>query len=233
MESAAQASAWAPIKPQINTCVKTSYKPYCYHLFHVPTGKHYYGSRTARTKRAAHPNELWVSYFSSSQRVHALREQYGDDSFIATVRKVFQTKEEALRWESRLLKRVNAKENGKWLNCHNGDGKFTNKSGFSAHNKGMSGPPCPWKGKSIWSEDRRAYFREIAKRENLPTDRRLRMSVAKQKHNNPSYRCRWMNKNGDHIRVHQQLVSEKIANGWKLGRVIVRNKDTGCFDVRN
>ena len=50
--------------------------------------------------------------------------EYGADSFTATVRKVFTSPEEALRWEHKVLRRLNASASTNWLNRHNGGIKF-------------------------------------------------------------------------------------------------------------
>jgi hypothetical protein len=97
-------------------------QPYTYHLYHKPTGKHYYG---VRTKTGCHPDELWKTYFSSSKVVKSLREQYGDDSFEFQIRKTFETPREALEWETRLLTRIDAAGRDEWLNRHNGGKKFS------------------------------------------------------------------------------------------------------------
>jgi hypothetical protein len=109
-------------------------QPYTYYLFHKPTKTHYYGVRTAKQ---CNPNELWKTYFSTSKIVKSLREQYGDDSFIYEVRKTFDRPEEALKWETNFLTRINAAERKDWLNRHNGGNKFTTTS-KSSWNKGIS-----------------------------------------------------------------------------------------------
>ena len=96
-------------------------KPFTYHLYHTPTGQHYYG---VRYKKGCSPEELWVSYFSSSPVVHQLIEQYGQDSFVPSVRKIFETAEEAVAYETKFLTKVNAQHNDKWLNRHNGRTDF-------------------------------------------------------------------------------------------------------------
>lgn len=95
--------------------------PFAYHLYHKPTGKHYYG---VRFKRGTVPSDLWSKYFSSSKVVHQLIEEYGKDSFTFTVRKTFTSGEEALRWEHRFLTRINAADRNDWINRHNGGKKF-------------------------------------------------------------------------------------------------------------
>jgi len=94
---------------------------YTYHLYHKTTDRHYYG---ARYKQGCHPTDLWTSYFSSSTVVHQLIEEYGQDSFVVSVRKMFETAEEAIRWETRFLTKVDAQHNDKWINRHNGRTNF-------------------------------------------------------------------------------------------------------------
>lgn len=96
-------------------------KPFTYHLYHTPTGKHYYGVRYCKE---CSPEDLWTVYYTSSSVVHKLIEQYGKESFIPTVRKIFETSEQAVSWETKFLIRVNAQHNDKWLNRHNGRAKF-------------------------------------------------------------------------------------------------------------
>lgn len=95
--------------------------PYTYHLYHIPTKKHYYG---VRYKKDCSPDDLWITYFSSSPIVHSLIEQYGKDSFITKVRKTFNTSDEAVLWESKFLRKIDAQNNDKWLNRHNGSDSF-------------------------------------------------------------------------------------------------------------
>lgn len=79
--------------------------PYTYHLYNKVTKQHYYGARYAKN---CHPNDLWKTYFSSSPKVKRLREQYGDDSFIAKVKRTFNTAKEAVEHEAKMLNRLNA-----------------------------------------------------------------------------------------------------------------------------
>jgi len=96
-------------------------KSYTYHLYHTPTQTHYYG---ARYRKGCNPSELWVDYFSSSPVVHKLIDEYGADSFVATVRQTFDTREQAILWEAKFLSRVGAQHSDKWLNRHNGADGF-------------------------------------------------------------------------------------------------------------
>jgi hypothetical protein len=95
--------------------------PFSYHLFHKPTQKHYYGIKYAK---GCTPSDLWVTYFSTSLPVKKLIKEYGENSFIVTVRKTFSTPSEALAWEHKVLRRLRAAERPDWLNRHNGGSKF-------------------------------------------------------------------------------------------------------------
>ena len=89
------------------------YIPYTYYLYHIPTGKKYYGSEY---KKTAHPSNLWNKYFSSSKQVKKLIQEYGANSFIAEIRKTFKTRAETLYWENRVLHKLKAVEKKEWLN---------------------------------------------------------------------------------------------------------------------
>lgn len=93
--------------------------PFTYLLVHKPTGKKYYGSRYAQ---GCSTSELWTTYFSSSKVVQQLIAEDGKDSFVCTVRKTFSTAEEAISWEGRVLRKVNARKDPRFINMHNNDG---------------------------------------------------------------------------------------------------------------
>jgi hypothetical protein len=89
-------------------------KPYTYLIRHRPSGKVYYGYRSAN-KRDPH-EDLWKQYFTSSPKVQRLIEETGKDSFDVEVRKIFETKEQASAWETRVLKRCKVLEDARWIN---------------------------------------------------------------------------------------------------------------------
>lgn len=95
--------------------------PYSYYLYHIPTKSHYYGIRHAKD---CNPDELWVTYFSSSKIVHRLIKEYGPDSFVFSVRKIFSDSKTALLWEHKVLTRLDAATRTDWINRHNGGTKF-------------------------------------------------------------------------------------------------------------
>lgn len=89
-------------------------QPYTYLIKHTLTGKVYYGVRTAN-KVEPH-NDLWKHYFTSSPSVQKLIEENGVDSFVAEIRKTFETKEAATAWETRVLHRCKVLYDDRWLN---------------------------------------------------------------------------------------------------------------------
>ena len=89
------------------------YTPYTYRVTSKTTGQHYYGVRYARD---CHPDDLWVSYFTSSVYIKRIISQYGVDDFTTEVRKIFEDANSAVKWENEVLKRLNVLHNTNWLN---------------------------------------------------------------------------------------------------------------------
>jgi hypothetical protein len=91
-------------------------KPYTYLIKHRPTGKVYYGFRGANK---VDPHEdLWKHYFTSSKKVLNLIKETGPDSFDYEVRKIFDSKEQAVLWETRVLRKCNVLHDDRWLNAN-------------------------------------------------------------------------------------------------------------------
>jgi hypothetical protein len=89
-------------------------KPYTYLIKHRPSGKVYYGFRSAN--KVDPEQDLWKQYFTSSSKVQQLIEETGVDSFDVEVRRVFETKEQAILWETRVLRRCRVLEDDRWIN---------------------------------------------------------------------------------------------------------------------
>lgn len=96
------------------------YTPYTYFLYHKPTGLKYYGSKTASKNKNknlnANPDLFWKEYFSSSKDVKSLIENYGSDSFLAIVHKTFNTAQEAILYEEKVLRYFNVLKRKDWIN---------------------------------------------------------------------------------------------------------------------
>lgn len=101
--------------------------PFTYLIYCKPTNQYYYG---VRYSRKCHPSQLWNTYFTSSKAIHKLIEQYGKDQFTIKIRKLFTDPQKAVEWETKFLRKVDAANNSRWINSHNGDGKFKNKGGY-------------------------------------------------------------------------------------------------------
>lgn len=103
----------------------TIYQPYTYLIGWSGFNKWYYGCQYSNSKQRgiAHPSNLWNTYFTSSRYVEDFREQYGDPDIIE-VRKVFNEAQKAIRWEQRVLSKLNLAKRSEWLNKHNGGEKF-------------------------------------------------------------------------------------------------------------
>lgn len=89
-------------------------KPYTYLIKHRPSGKVYYGYRSANKTDPV--DDLWKRYFTSSPKVKQLIEETGADSFDVEIRRVFETKEQASLWETRVLRRCKVLEDDRWIN---------------------------------------------------------------------------------------------------------------------
>ena len=89
-------------------------KPYTYLIRHRPTNHVYYGMRAAN--QVDPHKDLWQQYFTSSPRVHQLIEETGRDSFDIEIRRVFETKEQAVAWETRVLRRCKVLHDDRWIN---------------------------------------------------------------------------------------------------------------------
>ena len=105
--------------------------PYTYKLIFKPSGQYYYGVRWAKN---CNPNDLWITYFTSSKHVHKLIKEYGLDSFIIKVTKTFTNKTDAVNHERNILKRVKASVNGKFLNKANNMPDYSRKGLITIHN---------------------------------------------------------------------------------------------------
>ena len=86
--------------------------PYTYLIGWPKQNKFYYGVRWAY---GCTPNDLWNTYFTSSKYVRQFVAIHGDPDIIQ-IRRVFDAKEKAIKWESKVLTRLNLRKNTKFLN---------------------------------------------------------------------------------------------------------------------
>jgi DNA-binding CsgD family transcriptional regulator len=71
-----------------------------------------------RNGKDADPSTLWTSYFTSSESVKQFRHTHGEPDIIQ-IRKTFVCPKCCSRWEKKVLRRINAKDNPKFLNKSN------------------------------------------------------------------------------------------------------------------
>ena len=87
-------------------------QPYTYLIGWSKLNRWYYGSRYSKK---CHPSDLWVTYFTSSKSVAKFRKLFGEPDIIQ-VRKTFSSPLSCYQWESKVLHRINAIKDPKWLN---------------------------------------------------------------------------------------------------------------------
>lgn len=110
-----------------------SWKPYTY-LLKCPNGLFYYGVKYANNKRdIANPETFWVDYFTSCDKIQELRKTFEDSEFSYQIRKTFSSSEDAIKWESKVNKRLTTKSD-KFMNDSFMDGRIQ-----SGKNNGMYG----------------------------------------------------------------------------------------------
>jgi len=156
-------------------------KPYTYLIKHRPTGKVYYGYRSANKVEPA--EDLWKKYFTSSPKIQQLIEETGIDSFDVEVRQVFETKQQASAWETKVLRRCKVLTNERWIN--------QNIAGYviptEESNKKIS---AYWKGKPKGKEQiEKIRQSNIGKNKGKiqTVEHRLKNSEANKGSNNPRY----------------------------------------------
>ena len=102
--------------------------PYTYLIGWRSLDKWYYG---VRYRKGCNPSDLWLTYFTSSPKVKAFRDQYGEPDIIQ-VRKTFTTPVQARLWEDKVHHRMNVVKSQKWLNQNYGNRKFITNGHFCA-----------------------------------------------------------------------------------------------------
>ena len=91
----------------------------------------YYGVRYARD---CSPGDLWVTYFTSSKQVALKRSELGEPD-VVEVRKTFGAATSAKVWEVRVIRRIGAVRNRRWLNQCNQNIEFCRYGPLSPETK--------------------------------------------------------------------------------------------------
>jgi len=98
------------------------YQPYTYLIGWSKHSLWYYGVQYGEISTTANPVSLWRTYFTSSKIVKQCRKILGEPDIIE-VRKVFNTADAAIKWETKVLRRLNASLREDFLNLQNGSGE--------------------------------------------------------------------------------------------------------------
>lgn len=96
--------------------------PYTYLIGWSHLDKWYYG---VRFRKNCNPSDLWIKYFTSSDHVTDFIKEHGAPNLIK-IRKTFTDSKSARLWEHKVLRRLNARDDDRFLNKTNGDGRFFN-----------------------------------------------------------------------------------------------------------
>lgn len=94
--------------------------PYTYLIGWSHLNTWYYGRRTAHN---CHPSDLWVTYPTSSKYVEMFAQEHGDPDIIE-IRRIFNTALACAEWETKVLVRLDAQNDPKFLNKRNGNAQF-------------------------------------------------------------------------------------------------------------
>ena len=90
--------------------------PYTYLIGWSKLDKWYYGVQYGK---GVHPNNLWVTYFTSSELIEDFRKTHGEPDIIKVIR-IFDCPIKASDWEVKVLRRLGVPRNLKFLNGHCG-----------------------------------------------------------------------------------------------------------------
>lgn len=120
--------------------------------------KFYYGARWAKE---CTPDDLWVTYFTSSKHVKEFRKIHGEPDIIQ-IRDVFDDVNECRKYEERVLRKLRVTVNEKWLNRgYNGMYLPTGKRTTEHQNKIIAA--LTGKKKKPWSEEHKRMLSEKTK----------------------------------------------------------------------
>jgi len=104
-------------------------KPYFYIIKHIPSQKYYAGCKiNSRANSSDFMTER--GYQTTSQVIKEIIQRDGLNSFEIVKIKHFEIPDDALNYEMKFLTKVNAAENARFYNRHNGGKNFVNKGGY-------------------------------------------------------------------------------------------------------
>jgi hypothetical protein len=201
-------------------------KPYTYLIKHNPTGKVYYGYRSAN--RVEPHEDLWKHYFTSSPKVQQLIEETGADSFDVEIRQIFETKEQASSWETRVLTRCKVLHDDRWIN-QNVAGYIVptdeSRKKISDYHKdkpksdehkqkireSQKGSKRPWSAKNLPTDTKGENNGMFGKKHSDESKKKIgeKNRIHMQGENNPMKKVEWTEERREHMR---QIRAQR--GGW-------------------
>jgi len=165
--------------------------PYTYLIGWSSLDLYYYGRRTAV---GCHPSDFFETYFTSSIEVESYVSEYGRPD-IVQIRRTFTSSEDCCEWECTVLRRLDAKNNFRFLNKTNGDSEWI-----------YSGVDAVWMNRN--GKNRRVRREHIENYQDMDWAEGRSVDWIWIKH------C----DSGKNKRVAVNEVKEYLENGWERGR---------------
>lgn len=109
--------------------------PYVYLIGWTDANKSYIGCQYHAN---ANPKDLWTTYFTSSKEVLNMREEHGEPDVIRVL-KTFSDRDAAYTYETKILRRLNARKHPRLLNRQNNDGLPITKGHLTEDHKSNIG----------------------------------------------------------------------------------------------
>jgi hypothetical protein len=182
------------------------YTPYTYLIGWSSLNKYYYGVRYAN---GCNPNDLWTTYYTSSKYVKDFREDYGEPDIIQ-IRKTFDTPDEAVLWEAKVLSRINASSRDDFLNQQNGSG-----CRGVLHDSYMKKRKSD-KMKAYWTEERKLEKSESMIEYNETHGKYRYTEALKKRYEDDSFKKKFTDKMNvvNKCPVKRRKAGEKIGQKW-------------------
>jgi hypothetical protein len=147
--------------------------PYTYLIGWSNLNVWYYGRRTAKN---CHPEELWKKYFTSSNEVTKFRKKHGEPDIIQ-IRKTFTDSKKCSFWECRLLERIDAQHDPRFLNKRNGDYKW-DTTGISRKHTNESKNKISFANKNKPKSENHKKALSISKKGQIASDEtKMKLSI--------------------------------------------------------
>ena len=163
------------------------YKAYTYLLKFKPENKFYYGVRFKNVRLNRHPeDDFMIHYTTSSEQINNLIIEHGVDAFEWEIRKTFNTADQAIAWETRVLSRAKVlKRQNIWYNANVAGYKTPTPSGRKVISETHKDKPKSEEHKKNLSVSQKGKPKINSK--NKTPEYRALMSKLKAGANNPMY----------------------------------------------